>query len=170
MRSFATRPPHYVLTLQLVDDQDTSDAELASYLGRFTQTARDYRKQAGAEVEWDMRIEFRHGRPHVHLTVITSLKLSMIGELARRWWTRACQDRETVVGYCKPAYSPEAWARYATKHLKDRSKVELPPEHWDGRRCRLIRQSSNFLSKPKPVLWREHIAESFPASANYQYT
>jgi hypothetical protein len=53
-------------------------------------------------------------------------------------------------------------ANYLPKHVKDRSKVEMPPPMWRGRRCRLVWRSKGFLTKSKDRLWQEQRAEWYP--------
>lgn len=162
-RSFRDRPPDFTFTLKLVDDNDTPDVLLALYLRTFTQKFRDFRKAEGAVLEYDIRIEFRHQQPHAHLTVITSLNWLRTGikELVKGWWAMSCPDRQTAV-YCDRVRNVPGLANYVTKNVKDRSKVEMPPQDWNGRRCRLVWRSRAFLTKSKDRLWQEQRAEWYP--------
>ena len=159
-RSFRDRPPDFTFTLKLVDDNDTPDVLMARYLRTFTQKFRDFRKAKSAVLEYDIRIEFRHQQPHAHLTVITSLNWSRNGikELVKGWWAMSCPDRQTAV-YCDRVQNVPGLANYVTKNVKDRSKVEMPTQEWNGRRCRLVWRSRGFLSKSKDRLWQEQRAE-----------
>jgi hypothetical protein len=152
-RSFRDHPPHFTFTLKLVDGNDTPDVLMALYLRTFTQKFRDFRKAEGAVLEYDIRIEFRHQQPHAHLTVITSLNWSRPGikELVKGWCTMSCPDRQTTV-YCDRVQNVPGLANYVTKNVKDRSKVEMPPQEWNGRRCRLVWRSRGFLTKSKDRL------------------
>ncbi|HLJ92423.1 MAG TPA: hypothetical protein VKU02_04440 [Gemmataceae bacterium] len=162
-RSFRDRPPDFTFTLKLVDDNDTPDVLMALYLRTFTQKFRDFRKAEGAVLEYDIRIEFRHQQPHAHLTVITSLNWSRTGikELVKGWWATSCPDRQTAV-YCDRVRNVPGLANYVTKNVKDRSKVEMPPQEWNGRRCRLVWRSRGFLTKSKDRLWQEQRSEWYP--------
>jgi hypothetical protein len=162
-RSFRDRPPHFTFTLKLVDGNDTPDVLMALYLRTFTQKFRDFRKAEGAVLEYDIRIEFRHQQPHAHLTVITSLNWSRNGikELVKGWWALSCPARQTAV-YCDRVQNVPGLANYVTKNVKDRSKVEMPPQEWNGRRCRLVWRSRGFLTKTKDRLWQEQRAEWYP--------
>jgi hypothetical protein len=164
-RSFRDRPPDFTFTLKLVDDKDTPDVLMALYLRTFTQKFRDLRKAEGVMLEYDIRIEFRHQQPHSHLTVITSLDWSRksIKELVKGWWAMSCPDRQTAV-YCDRVRNVPGLANYVTKNVKDRSKVEMPPQEWNGRRCRLVWRSRGFLTKRKDRLWQEQRAEWYPQS------
>jgi hypothetical protein len=161
VRSFRDRPPDYCFTLKVEDGECIPDVLMAAYLKCFTQRFRDFRKSSGAEMEYDIRLEFdERGRPHGHLTVITSLGWTAwkMKQLVRVWWAASCQDRPVKV-YGDVVYSTPAHARYVTKNLKDRSGVFPPPDDWNGRSCRLNWRSRGFLSKRKATLWREQIAE-----------
>ena len=162
-RSSRDRPPDYTFTLKLVDDNDTPDVLMAFYLRTFTQKFRDFRKAEGAVLEYDIRIEFRHQQPHAHLTAITSLNWSKNGikELVKGWWAMSCPDRQTAV-YCDRVRNVPGLANYVTKNVKDRRKVEMPPQEWNGRRCRLVWRSRGFLTKSKDCLWEEQRAEWYP--------
>jgi hypothetical protein len=162
-RSFRDRPPDFTFTLKLVDDNDTPDVLMARYLRTFTQKVRDFRKAEGVVLEYDIRIEFRNQQPHAHLTVITSLDWSRnsIKELVKGWWAMSCPDRQTAV-YCDRVRNVPGLANYVTKNVKDRSKVEMPPQEWNGRRCRLVWRSRAFLTKSKDCLWQEQRAEWYP--------
>jgi hypothetical protein len=162
-RSFRDRPPDFTFTLKLVDGNCTPDVQMALYLRTFTQKFRDFRKAEGAVLEYDIRIEFRHQQPHAHLTVITSLKWSRTGikELVKGWWAMSCPDRQTAV-YCDRVRNVPGLANYVTKNVKDRRKVEIPPQEWNGRRCRLVWRSRGFLTKSKDRLWQEQRAEWYP--------
>jgi hypothetical protein len=162
-RSFRDRPPDFTFTLKLVDGNDTPDVLMALYLRTLTQKFRDFRKAEGAVLEYDIRIEFRHQQPHAHLTVITSLNWSRNGikELVKGWWAMSCSDRQTAV-YCDRVQNVVGLANYVTKNVKDRSKVEMPPQEWNGRRCRLVWRSRGFLTKSKDRLWQEQRAEWYP--------
>jgi hypothetical protein len=162
-RSFRDRPPDFTFTLKLVDGNGTPDVLMALYLRTFTQKFRDFRKAEGAVLEYDIRIEFRHQQPHAHLTVITSLNWSRNGikELVKGWWAMCCPDRQTAV-YCDQVQNVVGLANYVTKNVKDRSKVEMPPQDWNGRRCRLVWRSRGFLTKSKDRLWQEQRAEWYP--------
>lgn len=162
-RSFRDRPPDFTFTLKLTDDKDTPDVLMALYLRTFTQKFRDFRKAEGAVLEYDIRIEFRQQRPHAHLTVITSLNWSRNGikELVKGWWAMSCPDRQTAV-YCDRVQNVVGLANYVTKNVKDRRKVEVPPQEWNGRRCRLVWRSRGFLARSKKHLWQEQVAEWYP--------
>lgn len=162
-RSFRDRPPDFTFTLKLVDDNDTPDVLMALYLRTFTQKFRDFRKAEGAVLEYDIRIEFRHQQPHAHLTAITSLNWSRNGikELVKGWWAMSCPNRQTAV-YCDRVRNVPGLANYVTKNVKDRRNVEMPPQEWNGRRCRLVWRSRGFLTKSKDRLWQEQRAEWYP--------
>ena len=162
-RLFRDRPPDFCFTLKLVDDNDTCDGQMADYLRTFTQKIRDFRKAELAEMEYDIRLEFRHQRPHAHLTVITDLNLSRntIKELVKGWWATSCSGRPTSV-YCDRVKTVVGHANYVTKNVKDRNWVEMPPQDWNGRRCRLVWRSRGFLTKNKELLWQEQRAEWYP--------
>ena len=161
-RSFSLRPPHFNLTLSLTDDAPTFDTMMAGYLRTFTQKLRDFRK-AGEEMDYDIRIEFRCGQPHAHLTIITSVGWSRwrVKEVFKGWWASSCPGRTTAV-YCDRVRNVVGLANYLPKNVKDRRGVEMPPEWWNGRRCRLLWQSRGFLVASKSKLWREQVAEWFP--------
>ena len=38
----------------------------------------------------------------------------------------------------------------------------MPPQEWNGRRCRLVWRSRGFLTKSKDRLWQEQRAEWYP--------
>jgi hypothetical protein len=162
-RSFRDRPPDFTFTLKFADGNDSPDVLMALYLRTFTQKVRDFRKADGAVLEYDIRIEFRHQQPHAHLTFITSLNWSRTGikELVKGWWAISCHDRPTTV-YCDRVQNVGGLANYVTKNVKDRSKVEMPPQEWNGRRCRLVWRSRGFLTKSKDRLWQEQRAEWYP--------
>src|SRR5437868_13870200 len=73
----------------------------------------------------------------------------------------SCPDRKTAV-YCDHIHKVIGCANYVTKNVKDRSKVEMPPQEWNGRRCRLVWRSRGFLSKSKDRLWQEQRTEWYP--------
>jgi hypothetical protein len=79
-----------------------------------------------------MGFELRQQQPHAHLTVITSLNWSRNGTRApvKGRVATACPDRQTAV-YCGLVRNVVGLANYVTKNVKDRRKVEMPPE--DGR-------------------------------------
>jgi hypothetical protein len=162
-RSFRERPPDFTFTLRLVDGENTLDTKMADYLRCFTQRFRDFRKAEGATLEYYINIEFRHQKPHCHLTVITSLNWSVnaMKELVKGWWALSCPVRSTAV-YCDRVRNVLGLANYLPKHVKDRSKVEMPPQIWRGRRCRFVWRSRGFLTKSKERLWQEQRAEWYP--------
>ncbi len=53
-------------------------------------------------------------------------------------------------------------ANYLTKNVKDRRKVEVPPQGWDGRRCRLDWLWRGFLARSKKHLWQAQVVEWYP--------
>jgi hypothetical protein len=164
-RSFRERPPDFTFTLRLVDGENTLDVQMADYLRSFTQRFRDFRKAAGATLEYYINIEFRHQKPHCHLTVIASLDWSVhaMKELVQAWWALSCRSRPTAV-YCDRVRNPVGLANYLPKYVKDRSNVEMPPPRWRGRRCRFVWRSRGFLVQSKERLWKEQCAEWFPKS------
>ncbi len=118
-------------------------------------------------IEYDCRIEFDEwGLPHAHVTFIAPFGGSdaAMKKLIRKWWSASCDGRPVSV-YCKPVKTAEGYARYVTKHLKDRSKVYLPPENWNGHKCRLIWQSRGFLRRPAKEIWAELVQEWYPPHA-----
>jgi len=165
-RSFSKRPPDFNLTLRLSDRDLTSDSLMAKYLRTLTQKFRDYRKREGATLEYYISIEFSQQKPHCHLTIITSVDVTKntIKELIKGWWAMSCPGRSTAV-YCDRVRNIIGLANYLPKNIKDRSKVEIPPQMWRGRRCRFIWRSRGFLIKSKETLWREQCAEWFPRPA-----
>ena len=70
-------------------------------------------------------------------------------------------DRLTAV-CCDRVQNVPGLANYVTKNVKDRSKVEMPLQEWNGRRCRLVWRSRGFLSKSKDRLCQEQRAEWYP--------
>jgi hypothetical protein len=84
-----------------------------------------------------------------------------IKELVKGWWAMSCSDRQTAV-YCDRVRNVPGLANYVTKNVKDRRKVEMPPQEWNGRRCRLVWRSRGFLTKNKDRLWQEQRAEWYP--------
>src|SRR4051794_28576484 len=48
------------------------------------------------------------------------------------------------------------------QECQGRSKVEMPPLEWNGRRCRLVWRSRGFPTKSKDRLWQEQRAEWYP--------
>jgi hypothetical protein len=84
-----------------------------------------------------------------------------IKELVKGWWAMSCPDRQTAV-YCDRVRNVPGLANYVTKNVKDRRKVEMPPQEWNGRRCRLVWRSRGFLTKSKARLWQEQRAEWYP--------
>src|SRR5262249_37366504 len=91
-RSFRDKPPDYNLTLRLADNQPMTDRQLAGYLKKFTQKVRDFRKSQQATIEYYINIEFSDGRPHMHMTVISSLVWTTykIKEVVKGWWSCSC--------------------------------------------------------------------------------
>ncbi len=85
-------------------------------------------------------------------------------ELVKGWWAMSCSDRQTAV-YCDQVRNVLGLANYVTKNLKDRSKVEMPPQEWNGRKCRLVWRSRGFLTKSKEDLWKELRAKWYPQPA-----
>lgn len=163
LRSFREQPPDYTFVLKLTDDQPTYDVMMAEYLNNFTQKVRDFRKSDDTTFEYDIRIEFRHGEPHCHVTVITPLGWSKraVKELAAGWWKASCPGRAVSV-YADRVRNVVGHGNYVTKNLKNRRTVEMPPLEWSGRRCKFVRRSGGFLSKSKAELWREQCNEWYP--------
>jgi hypothetical protein len=144
--------------------------ELAGYLRKLTQKVRDFRKALKATIEYYANIEFRHGRPHIHMTVISSLDWSIYKTKAvvKEWWSSSCPERLTTAVYCDHVHNPIGLANYLPKNVKDRSHVEMPPEAWNSRTCRLVWRSRGFLTKRKEDLWREQCQEWYPPHATVQ--
>lgn len=163
IRSFREKPPDYTFVLKLVDDEPTWDVLLGRYLNAFTQHIRDFRKSDGITFEYDIRIEFKDGQPHAHVTVITPLGWSstQVKRLVKGWWESSCPGRATLV-YADHVKTPVGLAKYVTKDLLDRRGVEMPPQEWNGRKCRLVRRSNGFLARSKKELWEEQCAEWYP--------
>lgn len=159
IRSFRDRPPDFALTLEIIGGL-IRDAQFGEYLKAFTQRVRDYRKATRETFEYDIRVEFTAGRPHAHLTLITSPKRSVpeTKKLVRGMWVASCGGRRVAV-CCQRVRSPVALAKYVTKNLLDRTGVERPPVGWNSRKCRLIWTSAKFLTDTKAALWRKLIAE-----------
>ncbi len=149
--------------LKLVDDKQTWDALMGSYLNAFTQHVRDFRKSDGITFEYEIRIEFKDGEPHAHVTVITPLGWSRrrVKRLVKGWWKKSCPGRQTLV-YADRVRTVIGLAKYTTKDLLDRRGVEMPPQEWSGRSCRFVRRSQGFLTKSKKELWQEQCAEWYP--------
>src|ERR1700730_4267390 len=74
---------------------------------------------------------------------------------------RPAPDSQTAV-YCDRVRNVPGLANYVTKNIKDRRKVEMPPQEWNGRRCRFVWRSRGFLTKSKDRLWQEQRAEWYP--------
>lgn len=163
LRSFKQQPPDYTFVLKLVDEEPTYDGTMAAYLNAFTQKVRDYRKSDGITVEYEIRIEFRHGEPHCHVTVITPANWSRrkAKRLVKGWWKASCPGR-TISVYADRVHSVEGHGNYVCKNVKDRRSVEMPPQEWSGRKCRFVRRSGGFLARPKKELWREQCEEWYP--------
>jgi hypothetical protein len=163
LRSFKDQPPDYTFVLKLVDDEPTYDVMMAVYLNAFTQKIRDFRKSDGIAVEYEIRIEFRHGEPHCHVTVITPADWSRrkAKRLVKGWWKASC-PRRTISVYADRVHTVIGHGNYVTKNVKDRRTVEMPPQEWSGKKCRFVRRSGGFLSKTKKELWREQCEEWYP--------
>ena len=166
-RSFRDKRPDYNLTLRLTDDQPKNDRQLAGYLKKFTQKVRDLRKALQASIEYYINIEFSDGQPHLHMTVITSLDwtISKMKAVVKEWWSSSCPDRQITAVYCDTIHNAIGLANYLPKNLKDRRPVEMPPEAWNSRTCRLVWLSRGFLTKRKSDLWREQCQEWYPQPA-----
>lgn len=166
-RSFRDRPPDFNFTLRLTDDQPTSDRELATCLKRLTQRIRDLRKAEQATFDYYINIEFKEGEPHMHMTVITSLAWSVhtMKMIVKAMWSSSCPERQTTAVYCDRVHNVIGLANYLPKNIKDRSRVETPPEAWNSRTCRLVWCSRGFLTKRKADLWREQCQEWYPQPA-----
>lgn len=168
IRSFRDKPPDYWFTLKIEDDEHTADVQMAAYLRGFVQRVRDHRKATGVEFEYDIRLEFdEYGQPHGHMTLITGHDWTVwkAKDVVRGWWQASCGDRPVKV-YCDTVDSPTAQARYVTKNLRSRRGVLPPPDDWNGKKCRLNWRSRGFLTKSKETLWKEQVAEWFPASTH----
>src|SRR5436305_4887411 len=170
-RSFRDKPPDYNLTLRLTDDQPTTDRQLACYLKKITQKVRDFRKAQQATIEYYINIEFSNGQAHMHMTVITSLDWSIykIKAVVKEWWSSSCPDRHTTAVYCDLVRNVIGLANYLPKNIKDRRHVEMPPEAWNSRTCRLVWSSRGFLTKRKADLWQEQCQEWYPQPAVAQH-
>lgn len=155
-RSFAEKPPDYTFVLEVVDSEPVVDVQMAIYLKNFTQHIRDFRKSDSVAFEYEIRIEFKDGHPHCHATVITPLGWAeeAVKELARGWWVASCPGRQVLV-YAKPVRNVVGHAKYVTKDVIDRSEVEMPPDEWNGKKCKFVRRSAKFLVRPAEDLWRE---------------
>ena len=164
-RSFRERPPHFFLTLRVIDGETVPDRQFAQFLRTFTQRIRDYRK-CGSTLEYHLAVEFRHEIPHCHLLLIATpgWQPTEAKRLIREWWTVSCPERSTAV-YCDRVKNPVGVANYVAKNLLDRRRVELPPVWWNGRQCRLVWRSRGFLTASKAKLWREQCAEWYPPIA-----
>jgi hypothetical protein len=166
-RSFRAKPPDYNLTLRLTDGQPTTHKQLAGYLKTLTQKFRDCRKETQATIEYHIVIEFTNGQPHMHMTIITSLNWS-IGKMkaaVKQWWSSSCAGRHTTAVYCDRVRNVIGLANYLPKNLKDRRRVEMPPESWNSRTCRLVWSSRGFLAKPKADLWKDQCQEWYHQAA-----
>jgi len=143
---------------------------LAGYLKKFTQRIRDFRKAHQASIEYYINIEFTDGQPHMHMTVISSLGWGIykIKAAVKEWWSSSCTDRQATAVYCDHVQNVMGLANYLPKNLKDRRHVEMPPEGWSSRTCRLVWCSRGFLTKRKADLWREQCQEWYPQPADTQ--
>ena len=166
MRSFKDRPPDFASVLRFSDDKSTSAGTMQACLKTFTQKLTNYRKSTGITIEYDIRIEFVHGEPHCHLTLITSAPWTdrRVKKLIRSWWVKSCPQRRVGV-YAKRIRDVVGYAKYIAKHVKKRGSVERPPPGWNGKTCRLVRTSNGFLSGPKPSLWKEQCEEWYPKTS-----
>lgn len=169
-RSFRDKPPDFNFTLRLKDDKPTSDKELATYLKRLTQRIRDLRKAEQAAFDYYINVEFKNGEPHMHMTVITSLVWSVYAmKKMMKWlWSESCVERQATAVYCDRVHSVVGLANYLPKNLKDRRKVEMPPNHWNSKACRLVWKSRGFLTKNKQDLWNELRQEWYPRSQPHE--
>lgn len=163
-RSFQDKPPDFNFTLRLTDDKPTSDRELATYLKRLTQKIRDLRKAEQATFDYYINIEFKDGEPHMHMTVITSLAWSVytMKKVVKCLWSESCLERQTTAVYCDRVHNVIGLANYLPKNVKDRRKVEMPPDYWNSKACRLVWKSRSFLTKRKEDLWDELRQEWYP--------
>jgi hypothetical protein len=163
LRSFLEQPPDYTFVLKLADGEPTWDLLMGRYLNAFTQHVRDFRKSDGITFEYEIRIEFKDGEPHAHVTVITPLGWSKrrVKKLVKRWWKASCPGRQVSV-YADRVQTVIGHANYVTKNLINRRGVEMPPQEWSGRKCRFVRRSNGFLTKSKKELWEEQGAEWYP--------
>lgn len=152
-----------------MDDLDGFDADDADYVRlpawsfirrQVGQKFRDLRKKYSTEVEYEWRDEFnRFGNPHAHITVRSSLSSDdILAELRKR--LRKVLGRVRFALYCDDVHNVEGLARYLAKNVKDRRRVFRPPHGWRGR---LVACSRRFLIKRKEALWREQVAEWYPA-------
>jgi hypothetical protein len=159
-RSFAEQPPDFTFVLEVVDGDPVVDVQMAVYLKNFTQHIRDFRKSDGVTFEYEIRIEFKDGHPHCHVTIITPLgwEEQAVKELARGWWVASCPGRQVLV-YAKPVRNVVGHAKYVCKDLIDRTGVHMPPDDWNGRKCRFVRRSAHFLVRSAEDLWREQRIE-----------
>lgn len=169
-RSFRDKPPDFNLSLRLTDHQPTTDKQLAGYLKRFTQKIRDFRKAYQASFEYYINIEFSNGQPHMHMTIMFPLDWSIykIKATVKEWWSSSCTERQVIAVYCDHVQNVMGLANYLPKNLKDRRHVEMPPEGWNSRTCRLVWRSRGFLTKRKTDLWREQCQEWYPQPIDAQ--
>lgn len=166
LRSFKDKPPTHAFVLKLVDEEPTIDVQMGRYLNAFTQHIRDHRKITGTTIEYEIRLEFKSGEPHAHGIFITPLGWSReeIKELVRGWWESSCSGRSTLA-YADRVRTVVGIGKYSVKDLKDRRGVEMPPQEWNGRKCRFVRRSQHFLTKSKQQLWQDQCEEWYPTKA-----
>ena len=168
-RSFQERPPHFFCTLKLTGGEHTGDVTMAKFMKTFCQKIRDSRKSHHSPFEYYLTIEFDDwGQPHVHALFIAppGSPINLIKELVKNFWTTACKGRSDEIDfgrnntvYLKPVKTAVGSAKYVTKDVRNRRRVNMPPEEWSGKTCRLRRHSRGFLVGTKKALWAEQIEE-----------
>ncbi len=102
------------------------------------------------------------GRKIHPLAIKKSQKMKTV---VKEWWSSSCHDRHTTAVYCDHVHNVIGLANYLPKNIKDRSHVEMPPEAWNSRTCRLVWSSRGFLTKRKADLWQEQCQEWYPQPA-----
>jgi hypothetical protein len=137
-----------------IRDRPITDVEMSYYLGEFNDAIKYQRIKEKITIEYDLRIEFTNRKPHLHGSLIIDKEINQkeCHNLLRQAWQKACGIRQTRV-YCKPTKNQVGNARYVTKNIKDRNKVEKIPENWDTKICRINRSSRNFYVYSKEVIW-----------------
>lgn len=165
-RSFREKEPNFNLTLSITDDEPIVDTELSWYLKNLTGRFRYLRKRTSEAFEYYMNIEFTNGKPHVHLTVITTIGWSVYQTkmCIKEMWEKSIMDRKGNAVYCDEVANHIGLANYLPKNIKDRDQVETPPTEWSGKACKFVWNSKGFLTRSRAVLWREQCAEWYPCN------
>ena len=154
-RSFLELPPTHEVRITvygMITDQELSQAN-----GSFFRRLRYRLGTEGSECEYLAVNEWSEGHRHMHILVRTCFALT--SPMIRALWAKTLPSLP-FTHHCAGVRNPAAIARYVVKHVKDDSKKELAPRSFKGR---VYSYSRGFFTETLADLWKEQVAEWYPA-------